>query len=791
LIVARPLVPSEDPGLRESLPDPTGLVLTWLWLVALLGWAVWRFWVRPSGVRFDLLDGALLLLVGLNLLSTWFAARYKYAAWLMTWEWLAFFIAFYLVRRFAVGPGAGQGMLAAALATAVMLAAYAIYQYAVEIPGQAKLTRSELLAKVSADGFFYSPDDPILAQLEERSRSPNVYATFGHPNSFAGYLGLLLPAVLGWTVAARRANGWNARTILLAGCTALVVLALWWTHSRGAVLAAVLVAAGVVLWLARRLIAVRQLRALAGLIVLALGIGLLAFFGLREKNVGKVAPQASFALRLGYWNATWKMIGDHPWLGVGPGNFGRHYPAYMSETDYEEVQDPHNFALELWATCGFFGMAVLLVALSVFFRRVSGSRQQAAGSKEAGDSSLPAACCPLPATTPWEFYLGGMAGLILGFLLQAWYMSADEKIVAGATAGVRSLIWFPAFALFLSVPWSGRGRTLALTAGVAVLLLNLCVSGGIALSAVATSLWIIIALALPALPLRKAEQDAPRRAGQFDFLLRLLPVPICAALVMAYWGLFLQPTAQGARLARQALKAGNYFGQVVNAGRDDLVPEEWRREIRRNHVGFVRQQILRPLQVAAQANPEDARYPRWLADWTGVVWQMTRRDTDRQAAREYAHQTQVLDPFGRGGWLAEATLDAMFGSAFQLQSFYPILAASVPWGPFFNLQLPPQPLGAYVRIWQEPTKTRQAKAAQMEFDQAVKALETAVRLSPTQVYLRFQLAAGLEAAGYWKEAERLERELLKNDPKATHRSRKLTPQQREQIQRWLEGHTKN
>src|SRR5262249_20805857 len=119
LIVARPLVPTEDPGLRSPLPDPSGMVLTWMWLVALLGWVVWRLWTKRDGARFELLDAALLAVVGLNVLSTVMAARYKYAAWLMTWEWLTFFIAFYIVRRLAAWPGAGDGLLAALLASAV------------------------------------------------------------------------------------------------------------------------------------------------------------------------------------------------------------------------------------------------------------------------------------------------------------------------------------------------------------------------------------------------------------------------------------------------------------------------------------------------------------------------------------------------------------------------------------------------------------------------------------------------------------------------------------------------
>src|SRR5260370_27287625 len=90
LIVARSLVPTEDPGLRAAMPDPSGLAISWLWLVAFLGWTLWRFWAKPEGVRFGLIDGALLAVVGLNLLSATGVvlnqldtptARYKYVPW--------------------------------------------------------------------------------------------------------------------------------------------------------------------------------------------------------------------------------------------------------------------------------------------------------------------------------------------------------------------------------------------------------------------------------------------------------------------------------------------------------------------------------------------------------------------------------------------------------------------------------------------------------------------------------------------------------------------------------------
>src|SRR5262249_42579858 len=120
----------------------------------------------------------------------------------------------------------------------------------------------------------------------------------------------------------------------------------------------------------------------------------------------------------------------------------------------------------------------------------------------------------------------------------------------------------------------------------------------------------------------------------------------------------------------------------------------------------------------------------------------------------------------------------------QCQYWDPDLGILTPWGPFPNLSLPPQPLGAYVRIFQEPAKTKAAQAAHVDFNQAAKALESAVALSPTQVRLRFQFVEGLLTAGDVKKAEREARKLLRLD-KTAHRFRKLSPPHREQVQRWL------
>src|SRR5207245_3482992 len=61
------------------------------------------------------------------------------------------------------------------------------------------------------------------------------------------------------------------------------------------------------------------LLALAGpalLLLLAFGLGPGAGLGL-----GELTRE---------WSAAWSMIRDHVWLGVGAGNYVRHYPQYMA-----------------------------------------------------------------------------------------------------------------------------------------------------------------------------------------------------------------------------------------------------------------------------------------------------------------------------------------------------------------------------------------------------------------------------------------------------------------------------
>src|SRR5207245_10902093 len=130
---------------------------------------------------------------------------------------------------------------------------------------------------------------------------------------------------------------------------------------------------------------------------------------------------------------------------------------------------------------GVFALIALVVALGVFFWRVG----------RWWNSTAPVPLRrPLPrtqsapdqlttSTIGWEYYLGGMFGVLLGFVLRASRLPAGDLPDEAIGAGVRSMAWFAAFGLLERVAWTDRERVVGLVGGAVACLLCLLVSDGI------------------------------------------------------------------------------------------------------------------------------------------------------------------------------------------------------------------------------------------------------------------------------------------------------------------------
>jgi O-antigen ligase len=635
LVVARPLVPGEDPGLLDPRSGPAGVLFGFLWLAAGTLWAVWQLWTgrndwqRPGGDRAGLLiEAALLVLAGTAFVSAGLVARYQHPAWLIAWEWLLLAVVFGLVRRLADTPEERRHLLAAVLATAVCVAGLAVYQGAVE------------------------------------QRQPHATGTFSQPNSLAGYLALLLPAAAGLTLAAFRRWGRSWQTGLAGGCVLLLGTALWFSHSQSVLLALLLVVAGLAALFWRRLPALNRAGVVLGLVGLAAAVVLLSV------SSATVLGPESLRLNLETWSATWRLILDHLWLGVGPGNFDRYYPQYKPPASFDYPDQPYNFALEVWATCGLFALAALLAALVLFFRvsrrAVSGGASEAQGLQPLG---LPAA-----GRLPLAPYVGGMVGLLLAFVARATGLSGQEIIEEAVRSGVLAVLWFAGFALFRGIPLTGPAFVLSLVAGVAALLLNLTIAGGIAFPSVAQPLWVVMALVVAAAePAPASDKQRETPAGGLGLEpAGFVGLAALGAACLTYFLLVFSPVmGTYTHLSRARLWRQEYQLAVPHAVTRSLDPLK-RADIKRS-VEKIAARIGQELNLADQASPGDTRprleSARWIVEGAEGSYRIEMdptvgRPAEQKAAAEkmlekyanrafeFLEQVDQLDPLGmEGPWV--------------------------------------------------------------------------------------------------------------------------------------------
>ncbi len=778
LLVARPLVLGEGPGLTDSMADSSGMVLTLLWMVAVTGWAGWRFWLRPrtgpdahgadieqkatAAVGFrpahffgGLVQTALLVTVAVVALSAELAAHYKFPARIMAWEWFGLFLTFFVVRQLAVTPAEQRGLFNVLLAGAVALAAHGIYQDRIELPGMRRDFGdvAKLREALARRGVLEDYSEGALEQYLLRLKQNNIFGPYAHPNSYAGYLALWLPGLIGAVVVCRRTGAPNWQTILAAGCAVLAGAALWLTHSRGALLGLMLAGLGLAVLLWRQTLRTHLLVALAALLVLV-GLAYGAWLGgLFTSGMGKDA--GTMAVRLEYWRTTGQMIYQHPWLGVGPGNFSENYPRYMSETADEKIRDPHNFALEMWATSGLFAMLALLVVIAAFFMRI-----------------LSWLASPLFATIPeqpredvlhpleigrWDFYLGGMFGLLLAFVLRVTTGPPDEILGETYAAAVRAVVWFAAYGLFERIAWSERGRALALMTGVAALLINLCVSGGISFPSVAGPLWAAVALALNARP---AEPSAwLSRPGA----VQILPVPIFVVLTLGYSIYLVYPVMSSDGLQREATLRAAYFRSEAQKP-----TEEQDKNIRLDPPGWMQRNVIGMLLEAAQLTPQDARVQGQLARWLVSYWelklQITRQSDPKatELARAHADRCIRLDPEGGEGYWAK------FHVLTLIAFHYDIVARE---------GANRDALRIHGLGW----------SARKLYHDAAETLEGYLPYDPTDAKLHFQIARAWFKAEENQKGRTHAEEAQRLDEAAASPTRKLTDPQRKQIRDWLQA----
>lgn len=291
-------------------------------------------------------------------------------------KWLEF-AAVYWAAAHALTPASRRWVIGALLAAGTTQAVIGAYQF-----------------------FQQAGPEPFIVL----GRFLRAYGTFRQPNPYAGYLGYLFPIAFSLTLGAAW-QWWGERQ------RSLFWMAIFCAISAGALGAGILMSwsRGAWLGLAAATVTVVGLRsrraAIWATIIIAVLVLISALFGIgwlpeavesRLTDLGGYVggpdpvrteiTDANFSVleRLAHWRAGLAMFSDHPWLGVGIGNFAVNYVRYASPHWYEPLGHAHNVFINFLAETGALGAG----AFGIFWLGVAWLGWRAAGQRRGLEKAL-------------------------------------------------------------------------------------------------------------------------------------------------------------------------------------------------------------------------------------------------------------------------------------------------------------------------------------------------------------------------------------------------------------------
>jgi O-antigen ligase len=572
LIAARAYFPSEVVSETDS---GTGLV----WVLSMLmaaGLAIVSFWIRGvNAIRWSWTDVAVVILV-LLVAGSAATAPDRRIAINLAWEWVGLGLCYLLLRWLPRSRSETSALGGVLVATAVAVALYGLYQAVVELPALKAIYKANPEQALILAGI--DPKSPAREAFEKRLLgSTEPFATFALANSLAGYLVGATVVAIGVFVEnlthrdGARKRGWIFFAAVLPILVLLICLLL--TKSRSAYIA-LAVGSAVLAWHYRGQLKARTITISAVIVAALLTTMIVAAVAARQLDVQVLTESTkSLRYRWEYWQGAWGVITESAnrfWFGWGPGNFGAAYLRHKLPVASEEIRDPHNLFLEVWAAAGV--LAAIALASALGFGLWTSLRK----SRAAPAPAQPPRGAPAAPRTTWLVVSGAVGGLLLVVPIGG----LDPVLQPDST-----MRW-----LMLAVGWSlalGCGLPLwrrmpvpaaALGAGALAMVVNLLAAGGIGIPAVAVSLWMLVALA------QNAREDV--RAGQLrpfgGRIIAFIPAMVLAALggtfystVWPYWkaqGLIAQARSELVGRTPDFDAAQDFLLQASKADKYESIP---------------------------------------------------------------------------------------------------------------------------------------------------------------------------------------------------------------------------
>lgn len=190
--------------------------------------------------------------------------------------------------------------------------------------------------------------------------------TYISPNHLAGFLEMLLPLALAYTLAGR---GKPVLKIFLGYAALMLVAGIGVTLSRGG-----WVSAGVSLIVLFGVLVLHRNYRLPALILMVALIGAGSFLLFKTDQLSariKAGMEAgkNFEVNTRYelWDAAFRMWQAHVWFGVGPGHFDSRFGEYRPEAVQRRPQRVHNEYLNTLVDWGVVGAGIVALTLGTLF----------------------------------------------------------------------------------------------------------------------------------------------------------------------------------------------------------------------------------------------------------------------------------------------------------------------------------------------------------------------------------------------------------------------------------------
>ncbi len=175
-----------------------------------------------------------------------------------------------------------------------------------------------------------------------------ITSSFTHYNGFGGYLVVVVSLVVALLLA-NNSFGLVTGSLLIFAMVSMTTLI--GTYSRGSWLALT------VSFISMSIFCRKNLKWLVPIFFVII---VMFLFPVSSERLFLTFKSGGDSDRFRYWSAAFKMIGEHPFFGMGVGTFMANFPKYSPIRDLGEAY-AHNCYFQIWAETGIFALISFVV----------------------------------------------------------------------------------------------------------------------------------------------------------------------------------------------------------------------------------------------------------------------------------------------------------------------------------------------------------------------------------------------------------------------------------------------